>query len=81
MTIRLVSASGAPLNPKEVAVALSNPSSGIEPFERHATQVNQGTWRVDDLALPVSGHWQVRVDALVSDFDKVMLEGMIEVRP
>jgi copper transport protein len=69
------------LNPKEVAIALSNPSSGIEPFERNAVQENQGTWRVDDLTLPVPGQWQVQIDALVSDFDKVMLEGSIEVRP
>jgi len=80
MTIRLVTASGAPLNPKEVAVALSNSSSGIEPFERNAVQVNQGTWRVDDWVLPVPGQWQVQIDALVSDFDKVTLEGVIEFR-
>lgn len=80
-TIRLATVSGSPLNPKEVALAFSNPSSGIEPFERHAVQMNPGIWRVDDLALPVPGRWLVRVDVLVSDFDKIMLEGMIEIRP
>lgn len=80
-TVRLALGSGAPLNAKEVVVALSKPSSGIEPFERHAVKTNEGTWRVDDLLIPMPGHWQVRVDALVSDFDKVTLEGAIEVRP
>ena len=81
MLIKLVSASGAPLNPKEVVIAFSNPSSGIEPFERHAVRMVEGTWRVDDLELPIPGQWQVRADTLVSDFDKILLDGAIEVRP
>jgi copper transport protein len=81
MLIKLVSVSGAPLNPKEVVIAFSNPSSGIEPFERHAVRMDGGTWHVNNLVIPVPGQWLVRVDALVSDFDKIMLEGMIEVRP
>ncbi|QRM27879.1 copper resistance CopC/CopD family protein [Microvirga sp. VF16] len=81
MLIKLVSASGAPLNPKDVVIAFSNPSSGIEPFERHGVRMDGGTWHVDDLVVPIPGQWLVRVDALVSDFDKIMLEGMIEVRP
>ncbi len=79
MTIRLTSPSGAPLSPKELVVALSNPSSGIEPFERHAVQAGPGSWRVEDLVLPVAGSWQVRIDVLVSDFDKIMLEGEITI--
>ncbi len=81
MTIRLASATGSLLNPKEVQVALSQPSSGIEPLERPAAQVAPGTWRVSDLMLPRSGEWQVQVEVLVSDFDKVILEGTITVRP
>jgi copper transport protein len=81
LLIKLVSASGAPLNPKEVVIAFSNPSSGIEPFERHAVRKDEGTWHVNDLVVPIPGQWLVRVDALVSDFDKIMLDGVIEVRP
>jgi copper transport protein len=80
-TIALFDASGTPLEPKEVRLLLSNPSAGIEPLERRATRVREETWRVDDLTLPVPGRWQVRIDALVTDFDKLMLEDEIAVRP
>ena len=43
--------------------------------------MSQDVWQVIDLVIPTPGHWQVQVDALVSDFDKIMLEGTIEVRP
>jgi copper transport protein len=80
MTIRLVSPSGSSLTPKEVVVAVSSPSSGIEPFERHAVQAGPGIWRIEDLVFPVAGAWQLRIDVLVSDFDQIMLEGGIEIR-
>lgn len=79
MAIRLVSPSGAPIAAKEVAVALSNPTAGIEPFERRAVQASPGNWRIEDLVFPIAGSWQVRIDVLVSDFDKIMLEGTIEI--
>ena len=79
MTIRLSSPSGAPLSPKELVVALSNPSSGIEQFERHAVQAGPGSWRVEDLVLPVAGSWRVQIDVLVSDFDEIKLEGEIKI--
>jgi hypothetical protein len=31
-------------------------------------------WRIDDLRIPVGGRWKLRVDILVDDFDKEMLE-------
>ncbi|WP_046864149.1 copper resistance protein CopC [Microvirga massiliensis] len=80
-TIELFDAAGAPLEPKEVALVLSQRSAGIEPLQRQAMRVGDGTWRVDDLVLPVPGRWQIRVDALVTDFDKLMLEDEIEIRP
>jgi copper transport protein len=79
-TLILLSDSGVPLEPKEVTLRLSNRAAGIEPLERPARRVGAGEWSVD-LSIPVSGRWQVRVDVLVSDFDKLMLEGSIEVRP
>jgi copper transport protein len=78
LTIKLASASGALLSPKEVVLGLSKPSSGIEPFERHAVQVAPGTWRVDEVVLPAAGEWRVQIDALVSDFDKLILEGTLD---
>jgi copper transport protein len=78
--ITLASGRGAPLEPKEVAIAFSNPAAGIEPLERRAARAGRSVWRVDDLVIPVPGRWLVRVDALVSDFDKLTLQAEIDVR-
>jgi copper transport protein len=79
--ITLMSGAGAPLDPQEVTLSLSNPAAGIEPLDRKARRVSRGIWRIDDLIVPVPGRWHVRVDALVSDFDELTLEDGITVRP
>jgi copper transport protein len=79
--IEVFTGTGVPLEPKEVTLALSRPSAGIEPLERRAARVGEGLWRVDGLILPVPGRWRVRLDALVTDFDKLTLEDEIEVGP
>ncbi|PSJ60834.1 CopD family protein [Pseudaminobacter soli (ex Li et al. 2025)] len=70
-----------PLDAKEVSFVFSNPAAGIEPIKRKAMKPGDGTWRADDLVLPLPGTWNVRVDILVSDFDIARLEGKIEIRP
>jgi copper transport protein len=64
---------------KEVTLALSNPAAGIEPLRRTATKSADGTWRIEDLTIPVAGRWTVRVDALISNFDKAVLEEPIDI--
>jgi copper transport protein len=80
-TLVLLSGSGEPLEAKAVTLSLSNRAAGIEPLERPARRVTAGKWSVENLSIPVPGRWQVRVDALVTDFDKLMLDGSIEIRP
>jgi copper transport protein len=75
----LVSAEGVPLEPKEVTLALSSPSTGIEPVERAMHRVSLGRWRTDDQIIPVPGLWQVRIDILVTDFEKLTLEDALEI--
>jgi copper transport protein len=70
----------SPLAPKEVALILSNPAAGIEPIRRLAV-LRDGVWQIEALALPVPGRWQLRVDVLISDFEKQMLEDSVEIRP
>lgn len=69
-----------PLDAKEVTFVASNPAAGVEPIRRSAAKPGDGTWRVDELTLPVPGRWTVRLDILVSDFELVKLEGEIDVR-
>jgi copper transport protein len=69
-----------PLDAKQVTLVLSKPGSGIEPIKRQATKPGDGTWRIDDLVIPVPGRWTARLDILVSDFDLVKIDAPIDIR-
>jgi copper transport protein len=69
-----------PLDAKEVALAFSMPSAGIEPIRRQARKISEGQWRVDGLRLPVAGDWDVSVEILISDFESVTLKSKITLR-
>jgi copper transport protein len=70
-----------PLSAKEVTLILSNPWRGIEPVRRVALREgnSDSSWRVDDLRIPIAGRWHLRVDILISDFDKVSIEDDVEL--
>nr|WP_179297899.1 copper resistance CopC/CopD family protein [Mesorhizobium carmichaelinearum] len=70
-----------PLDAKEVTLVLSKPDSGIEPLKRAATKPGDGSWRVDNLVIPVPGRWMVRIDILASDFEMVKIEAPVDIRP
>jgi copper transport protein len=70
----------APLPAKEVTLFFAKPDAGIEPLRMPATQIEGASWRVDDVQLPLAGIWQVRVEILVSDFEKITLEDAVELR-
>ncbi|RWM25515.1 MAG: copper resistance protein CopC [Mesorhizobium sp.] len=69
-----------PLDAKQVTLVLSKPDSGIEPIKRPATKPGDGTWRVDNLVIPLPGRWNARLDILVSDFEMVKIEAPIDIR-
>ncbi|RVD60545.1 copper resistance protein CopC [Mesorhizobium sp. M2D.F.Ca.ET.185.01.1.1] len=69
-----------PLDAKAVTLVLSKPDSGIEPIKRPATKPGDGTWRVDNLVIPIPGRWNARLDILVSDFEMVNIEAPIDIR-
>jgi hypothetical protein len=54
---------------------------GVEPIERRAERAGEGEWEVRGLIVPVSGRWQVSVDVLVSDFEKMRLDGDVTIAP
>ncbi|TJV27517.1 MAG: copper resistance protein CopC, partial [Mesorhizobium sp.] len=62
-------------------LVLSKPDAGIEPIKRAAAKPGDGTWRVDDLVVPVPGRWTARLDILISDFEMVKIEAPIDIRP
>lgn len=65
---------------KEVELVLSKPAGGIESLRMAATHVEGATWRVEGLRISLSGSWHVRVDILVSDFEKITIEDDFDFR-
>jgi copper transport protein len=49
-------------------------------MERRATLGADGYWHVRGVPLPLSGRWHMRIEALVSDFEKVTPEDQFEVK-
>jgi copper transport protein len=80
-SMSLMTGDFGPLDPKEVTLTLANPSAGIEPIERKAKRSGDGTWQVGNLVVPRPGRWTVRVDALITDFEKATLDGEVDIRP
>lgn len=68
-----------PLLPKAVIVSFGNTADGLEPLQREATQVRPGLWEISPLSLPMAAHWDVRVDILLTDFDRVRLQGVLDM--
>jgi copper transport protein len=66
-----------PFAVKEVTLVLANPTAGIEPMRRIATRAGETNWRIDDLRIPVAGRWNLGVEILISDFEKVTVEDTV----
>jgi copper transport protein len=80
-----------PLAAKEVTLVLANPAVGIEPIRINATPTDPSggagattatgaatsTWRIDELRVPVAGRWNLRVEILISDFEKRIIEDTV----
>jgi copper transport protein len=64
---------GEQIYPSEVTVVVSLPDGGVEPLRRPAISQGDGTYRVEGMPLPVPGNWQVRIEALLTDFDKLIV--------
>jgi copper transport protein len=67
-----------PLAAKAVTLVLANPAAGIEPLRREAARADgESNWRADDLRVPVAGRWNLRIEILITDFDKAMLDDTV----
>ena len=77
--LQLMNGDGSPLPAKEATLTLSLPERGIEPFERKAVLGADGYWSVRDVPIPFAGRWHLRIDALVTDFEKITLEDDFDV--
>ncbi len=79
--LQLMTGEATPLAAKEATLTLSLPERGIEPMEREANLGPDGNWHVRKVELPFAGRWHMRIDALVSDFQKITLEDDLDIAP
>jgi copper transport protein len=77
--ITLMDAQFRPLTAKEITLVLTKPDAGLEPLRIPAVLRDGTTWETGDILLPLGGHWQVRVDILVSDFESIGVEDTVEL--
>jgi copper transport protein len=81
ITLNLLDGQFRPLAAKEITLVLSKPDAGIEPLRLTARPVEATTWQIDDVRLPMTGRWRVRVEILISDFEKIAIEDQIDLAP
>ena len=77
LRIRLMQEDFTTLDAKEVTVALS--VAGLESLQRGANRSPDGDWRVSGLTLPMGGIWTVRIETLVNDFKREVLDGPVVI--
>jgi copper transport protein len=77
--LQLMTGDASPLPAKEATLTLTLPERGIEPLERKATLGADGYWHVGDVPVPYPGRWHMRIEALVTDFQKIALEDDFDV--
>jgi copper transport protein len=71
---------GAAFVPREVRIELAQPDAGIEPIVRAATPTGDGRFQLAGPELALAGTWRVRVEALISDFEKATFETRVSIR-
>lgn len=74
LSLQLLDTDSRPFAAQELAVAFSNAGQGIEPMVFSASRTGEGSWHVDEMDLPGLSGWDVRIDVLVSDFERIRLE-------
>lgn len=79
--LQLMNGDASLLTAKEVTMTLSLPERAIEPMERDGVLGPDGFWHVRKVEMPFAGRWHLRIDALVSDFEKITLEDELDVAP
>jgi len=77
--LQLMNGDGSPLSAKEATLTLNLPDRGIEAIERPAILGPDGFWHVGDVPLSIAGRWHIRIDALVTDFEKITLEDDFDI--
>jgi copper transport protein len=77
--LQLMNGDGTFLKAREATLTLSLPERGIAGIERQGTPGPDGFWHVQKVPLAAAGRWHMRIDALVTDFEKMTLEDELDI--
>jgi copper transport protein len=80
LNVYLVDAAGRPLRATQVTAHLSHRGAGIAPLVRTLAAVEPGLYALPALDLPVAGAWRIRIEALITDFEKANFAAELAVR-
>ena len=75
----VVTSGGTPKDVMEVRLRLRRPELGIEEIARLMQHVGPGRYRLEGPELAVPGPWRLRIDLLVSDFEKQSAEMFVPI--
>lgn len=80
LTVSFATRAGAALAPLEATLELALPGAGIEGLIVKLSPLAPGKFaaEISEVALP--GRWQIRIDALITDFEKAIFRGEVEIR-
>jgi copper transport protein len=77
--LQLMNSHGTLLQAKEATLTLSLPERDIAEIERQGRLGPDGFWHVKQVPLAAAGRWHMRIDALVTDFEKITLEDDLDI--
>ena len=73
VVLQLMNGDGTLLSAKAATLVLSSPEGGSEQVARKAELGADGYWHIENVPMPVSGRWHVRIEA-ETQFRKIILE-------
>jgi copper transport protein len=79
VSINVMDVQSRPLEVKGVDIVLLDPENRVEPIRQKARRLTSATWRIDEMPIPMAGSWLVRINLLISDFDKITVRTMLNI--
>jgi copper transport protein len=79
VSINVMDVQSRPLDVKGVEIVLLDPNNRVEPIRQNARRVTSATWRIDEMPIPMAGTWLVRINLLITDFDKVTVRTTLTI--
>ncbi|EKU31636.1 MULTISPECIES: copper resistance CopC/CopD family protein [Alcaligenes] len=80
LTVSLYEPDFSPLKAQEVEVIFSNPQAGVESITFPAELTRQDQWEVSNVELPHLASWDIRIQVLISDFERIHLDSTLDLQ-